>query len=176
VAEFCRTHRFSQSYIGNLINLKDIPYDRRNGRKGRLTDTALRLCDLSGLSGDELFPAQLYAGVIPPMLAAEVSSGQFLPLSEARGLLSAPAQEDAIYQDELKAQIAKSLNTLTPREEMVVSMRHGLDGEGERTLADIGAAIGVGRERAYQIEQKAYRKLRHSSRAGKLHPFVAGAQ
>ena len=52
------------------------------------------------------------------------------------------------------------LKSLTPREEYAVRARLGLDGEEPRTLAQVGATLGVAPERARQIIAKATRKLR----------------
>ena len=60
------------------------------------------------------------------------------------------------------------LTTLRPREQQVINARFGiLDGE-EKTLEEVGAIIGVTRERIRQIEKKAIRKLRHPSRSKRL--------
>ena len=47
-------------------------------------------------------------------------------------------------------------------------MRFGLEGGSEYTLEEVGQQFGVTRERIRQIEAKALRKLRHSSRFHKL--------
>ena len=60
------------------------------------------------------------------------------------------------------------LSTLTPREEMVLKLRFGLEDGRARTLAEVGKEFKVTRERIRQIEAKALRKLRHPSRSRKL--------
>ncbi|MGH7298373.1 MAG: RNA polymerase sigma factor RpoD/SigA, partial [Polyangiaceae bacterium] len=60
------------------------------------------------------------------------------------------------------------LSTLTSRESEVLRMRYGLDGNRERTLAEIGGVFGLTRERIRQIETQALRKLRLPTRARRL--------
>ncbi|MBQ6716774.1 MAG: RNA polymerase sigma factor RpoD, partial [Clostridia bacterium] len=57
---------------------------------------------------------------------------------------------------------------LTPREEMVLKLRFGLEDGRQRTLEEVGKEFKVTRERIRQIEAKALRKLRHPSRSRKL--------
>jgi RNA polymerase primary sigma factor len=52
-------------------------------------------------------------------------------------------------------------------------MRFGLDGEGERTLAELATALGVTDERIRQIEAKGLRRLRHPSRSSLLQDYEA---
>jgi RNA polymerase primary sigma factor len=54
----------------------------------------------------------------------------------------------------------------------VVKMRFGLEDGSEHTLEEVGQAFAVTRERIRQIEAKALRKLRHSSRSRKLQAFL----
>jgi RNA polymerase primary sigma factor len=72
----------------------------------------------------------------------------------------------------LRAQVDGVLSTLTPRERRVVELRFGLDGDKLYTLSEIGAELGVTRERIRQIETKALRKLRHPSRSRHLREFT----
>ena len=82
------------------------------------------------------------------------------------------APQDYAEAGMLREQLASVLNTLTPREEMVIRLRYGLDDAHPRTLEDVGKEFGVTRERIRQIEAKALRKLRHPNRAKKLKDFI----
>lgn len=82
------------------------------------------------------------------------------------------APQDLAEAGMLREQLALVLNTLTPREEMVIRLRYGLDDARTRTLEDVGKEFGVTRERIRQIEAKALRKLRHPNRSKRLRDFA----
>lgn len=82
------------------------------------------------------------------------------------------APQDYAEAGMLREQLAAVLNTLTPREEMVIRLRYGLDDAHPRTLEDVGKEFGVTRERIRQIEAKALRKLRHPNRSKRLKDFT----
>ena len=79
---------------------------------------------------------------------------------------------DAVINLNLKEQTSNLLHTLTPREEKVIKMRFGLEDGLEHTLEEVGQYFEVTRERIRQIEAKALRKLRQSSRRHRLKPFL----
>jgi len=83
-----------------------------------------------------------------------------------------PDMDEAATRIVLRAEVDGVLNTLTPRERRVVELRFGLDGDRLYTLSEIGAELGVTRERIRQIETKALRKLRHPSRSRLLREFA----
>lgn len=60
----------------------------------------------------------------------------------------------------LKDEMDEALERLDPREEQVIRMRFGLDGQNPQTLEEVGKEFNVTRERIRQIEAKALRKLR----------------
>ena len=64
------------------------------------------------------------------------------------------------------------MDTLTPREAMVLKLRFGLEDGKARTLEEVGKQFDVTRERIRQIEAKALRKLRHPSRSKKLRDYM----
>lgn len=72
----------------------------------------------------------------------------------------------------LKEQLIGVLHKLTPREEMVLRLRYGIDDGRARTLEEVGREFNVTRERIRQIEAKALRKLRHPSKSKKLKDFL----
>ncbi|MBQ3667868.1 MAG: RNA polymerase sigma factor RpoD [Clostridia bacterium] len=78
------------------------------------------------------------------------------------------APADAAAFTLLKEQLMDVLTTLTPREEMVLKLRFGLEDGRQRTLEEVGKEFKVTRERIRQIEAKALRKLKHPSRSKKL--------
>jgi RNA polymerase primary sigma factor len=85
----------------------------------------------------------------------------------------APAPMDAASRQLLKEQVDDVLNSLAPRERRVLRLRFGLENGGRtRTLEEVGAELGVTRERIRQIEAKALRKLRHPSRSKKLKDYL----
>ncbi len=68
--------------------------------------------------------------------------------------------------DELTAEshraveVATALTQLNPRMRRVLTLRFGLDGEPPKTLEEVGAGLGITRERVRQLETRALRELR----------------
>jgi RNA polymerase primary sigma factor len=60
--------------------------------------------------------------------------------------------------------LMRGVRQLNPREREIIERRFGLDGMASETLEQIGASMGITRERVRQIQQKALSKLRHPSR------------
>lgn len=77
---------------------------------------------------------------------------------------TAVGPEEAASYSILKDQITRLLETLSDREQRVLTMRFGLKDGRSRTLEEVGKEFNVTRERIRQIEAKALRKLRHPSR------------
>ena len=78
---------------------------------------------------------------------------------------------DTLLTKNLAEQTAAVLQTLSPREELVLRMRFGVGEGAESTLEDVGRSFNVTRERIRQIESKALRKLRQPSRSALLRPY-----
>ena len=85
---------------------------------------------------------------------------------------NATAPQDVASFTILKEHLIAVLDTLTPREEMVLRLRYGIEDGHPRTLEEVGKEFGVTRERIRQIEAKALRKLRHPSRSKKLKEYI----
>jgi RNA polymerase primary sigma factor len=72
----------------------------------------------------------------------------------------------------LKERLKDVLQTLTDREQDVLTLRFGLADGYSRTLEEVGRKFTVTRERIRQIEAKALRKMRHPTRIRKLEGFL----
>ena len=86
-----------------------------------------------------------------------------------------PDMDEAASKLLLRGQVDGVLSTLTPRERRVVELRFGLDGDKLYTLSEIGAELGVTRERIRQIESKTLAKLRHPTRSKRLRDYLEDA-
>ena len=80
-------------------------------------------------------------------LVDTVSAGTFTP-------------EDAAIDASLKTEIDKALAGLDKKSVEVLNMRYGLNGQGERTLKEVGEKMNLSRERVRQIEKHAIAKIR----------------
>jgi RNA polymerase primary sigma factor len=81
--------------------------------------------------------------------------------------------DDETYDRALANTIQVALGTLKEREARVLRLYYGLEeGKDAMTLEEIGALLGITRERVRQIKEKALLRLRHASRARILESFV----
>ena len=95
----------------------------------------------------------------PVSLETPVGDGESLYgdlLEDAR----APAPLELTADRARAKELVEALATLEPRLRRVVSLRFGLDGSKPYTLDEIGADVGVTRERVRQLEARALRELR----------------
>lgn len=69
--------------------------------------------------------------------------------------------EDGKHVQEL---LLAALRSLDPRERMLIQQRFMVDAEDEISLAELGRRLGVGRERARQLQERAKQKLRQHLR------------
>jgi RNA polymerase primary sigma factor len=87
------------------------------------------------------------------------------------------SQIDTILKDDLRTQIELVVDKLNEREQAVINMRFGLmDDESERTLEEIGKALGITRERVRQIEATAIKKLKHPKIGKELRDYLEGGE
>ena len=72
----------------------------------------------------------------------------------------------------VQRQINEVLGSLTPREQTILRKRFGIGYGHALTLEEIGADLGVTRERIRQIEAVAMKKLKESSFRNRLQPLM----
>ncbi len=85
---------------------------------------------------------------------------------------SSDSPADNMRDKELYEVLRRLLATLQPREEKILRLRFGIDGNPEETLEKIGRSFNVSKERIRQIEKKALQKLQHPKRRVLLEPFL----
>jgi len=78
---------------------------------------------------------------------------------------------DEVISIDLREKIEEALKAHTQREVGILKMRFGLGSGNEHTLEEVGQQYKVTRERIRQIEEKAIRKLKHSSHGRNLKSF-----
>lgn len=157
IAESSRTVRVTPHMHDRIRRLRKLSgtLEQRFGR----IPTPEELIDASGLS-----PAQVGlardAARVPASLDAPLSN---LEESNLHALIEDLSQTDPSYaaNDAQRARLVeKMLDTLPPREAFILRLRHGIGVGAPHTLEDIGARLGITRERTRQLEALAMTKLR----------------
>ena len=137
----------------------------------RQTKLEKALFELTGQTLLELFPPELCANA--EFLNAKKQIEQTREISTARlsgidqRFILPPADEIAA-QNEILPKIKKALKTLSYRERVIIEMRYGLGDGHTYTLEEVGNIFKVHKNRIYQIEAKAIRKLQTPSRSQQL--------
>ncbi len=100
------------------------------------------------------------AAVRPASLDAPIGDEESNNFAEVVQDENAFSPYEQLEEKTVTSMLQEMVETLEPREAMILRYRFGLDGSGEKTLEDVGAKFGVTRERVRQIQNIALRKLR----------------
>ena len=84
-----------------------------------------------------------------------------------------PGPDAETFEHALTQSIEEVLASLRERERKILRLYFGLDSPEPMTLEEIGARLGITRERVRQIKEKALTRLRHVSRARALESFLS---
>ena len=90
----------------------------------------------------------------------------YLPDRMSRG------PDEEMIEKALTEALDVALSTLSPREATILRQYFGLGDAPSKSLEEIGAVLGVTRERVRQIKEQALRRLRQASRARVLATFA----
>ncbi|MGJ3249587.1 MAG: RNA polymerase sigma factor SigC [Elainellaceae cyanobacterium] len=80
--------------------------------------------------------------------------------------------EETLMRESLHRDLQQLLTDLTTRERDVIRMRFGLGDGNPYSLAEIGRALDLSRERVRQIEAKALQKLRQPKRRNRIRDYL----
>lgn len=89
-------------------------------------------------------------------------------LVDYEGIGGADGQQPAL----LRLALDDVLDSLKPKENLVIRQRYGLDGKGNRTLGEIAGNLNISREMVRKHEMKAMMKLKHPTRVDYLRSHV----
>jgi len=153
--------------IINKLNRTSRTLVQENGREPTLEEIAKRM----GMSLDKVEkvfkitkrPVSLETPI------GEEGDGRLGDFIEDKEVIS---PQDAAISSNMAKRIQKVLSTLNEREEKILRMRFGIGEKHDHTLDEVGQYFELTRERIRQIEEKALRKLKQSSRASKLKSFI----
>jgi RNA polymerase primary sigma factor len=108
----------------------------------------------------------------PISLEAPVGDGES-DYSDLIEDVNAEQPEEMTAQGMRSEELAEAITRLNPRMRLVITRRFGLDGQPPRTLEQVGAELGITRERVRQLEARALRELR--SQAPQLYLYLRTA-
>lgn len=170
-AEFARASGLKPQEVSDTIAFRVPPI----GMNGRFSYVALTIMEALGAAPSDLWtPDQLNLKLRSNTIEKELSKEAILDAiqTECGSLLSIASPEEVIQENQKRDVVQKTLDTLTPTESRVLSMRYGFDDGVEKSLEEVGQEFKCTRERIRQIEAKALRKMRHPSRSDKLKHFA----
>jgi RNA polymerase primary sigma factor len=125
---------------------------------GRDPNTA-ELAEKSGISQSKVSSAMRFA---------QGTSSLDLTMDEEKNGSLADSVKDEKTPDPFSQAFAATMqellryvmHSLSEREQIVLQLRYGLNGEGPKTLEETGRALGITRERVRQIQEQALEKIK----------------
>jgi len=107
----------------------------------------------------------------PTSLDAPMGEDNDMEFSETICDQNAADPFDNLREKDMYDQLSDLLENLDERERAIISNRFGLDGEDPITLEEVGAKMGVTRERIRQLQNSALNKMRRAFRGKEVVTF-----
>lgn len=170
VSQLARLSGAQQSALGSVINFKISPMCHvKPGKSGFVGTMRWRRCVEQIAVTLKCAPESLFSEESVDRIVDEHRKVLKLDSHEVQLALQAVEQQalppdERLDEKEKKRALLRAIETLTPREQMVIRMRFDLEEETPQLLEEIGDQFKVTRNRILQIESKALRKLRHPAR------------
>ncbi|HIK53600.1 MAG TPA: RNA polymerase sigma factor SigC [Synechococcales cyanobacterium M55_K2018_004] len=150
----------------NKIKKAQRKISQEKGRTATIEDIAVEL---------EMTPPQVREVLlrVPRSVSLETKVGKERD-TELGDLLETESisPEETLMRESLLRDLQQLLTDLTSRERDVIQMRFGLGDGHPYSLAEIGRALDLSRERVRQIEAKALQKLRQPKRRNRVRDYL----
>jgi RNA polymerase primary sigma factor len=140
LAKVTRTQRELVQQLGRDVTAEEIA--------GVTGQTPERVADLRRVSRD------------PVSLDAPIGEDGGSVLGDLVLDAMAPAASEVVEREAMSGELDRVLDTLPEREALIIRLRFGLQDGRARTLDQVGAELGLTRERIRQLEKEALGKLR----------------
>ncbi|MBO9999726.1 MAG: RNA polymerase sigma factor SigC [Cyanobacteria bacterium SID2] len=150
----------------NKIKKAQRQFAQENGRIPSIDDIAKEL----DMSSDQIREVMLR---VPRSISLDAKVGKEKDTELGELLETDDASpEELLMRESLQRELQHLLADLSSRERDVIRLRFGLGGETPYSLAEIGRALELSRERVRQIEAKALQKLRQPKRRNRVRDFL----
>ena len=189
--DFTRGVRFKTygSYWVNQAFLNAIYNQSRTVRVPAYIQKAMKkINDAASTVGSSTYDRDALAQVsgVPVELVASALTGNRFTLSldksldDDQGTRMVDLVEDAdagvdlesIEDSHLSTHLQEAMELLGPREQLILRMRYGMDGEEVKTLAEVGSELKISLERVRQIQKAALAKIRTGAKRRMLEQYA----
>ncbi len=168
LAEQAGTVRLPIKQAGKLYRIGE-KYQELKQTQGREPTTEELASELDQTAAEIDSILRVYRNYLS--LNAPITDGDettYIDLLESKDM---PSVEDHLVRSSLTQEIDHLLKELPAREEQILRMRFGFQGE-PMTLEQIGKKVGLSRERVRQIEKKAKHRLMARARVKALRDYL----
>jgi RNA polymerase primary sigma factor len=157
LSDQARTIRLPVHIIETLYKL-----NKARKKLAAILDREPTVEELAGETGLSTEKVQRLLKYVPNPVSLEtpIGEGESL-LKELLPDVSQVSPEKIGALANLREQLRKAIQDLSPKERNIISLRYGLEDGIQHTLEEIGKIYGITRERVRQIEIKALEKLRN---------------
>ena len=165
VSSFCRSYGLRIYSILDVINGSKPPINKNK----ELLSGVKELLDLLELSVEQAFTPRQLGGFRKHSFEVKVEEKQLKKLVDP-----VKNHEMLMMEKDTSLTLNTMLSELTPREEKIVRMIHGVGMKSDHTFEEVGLHFSVTRERIRQIYLRALRKLSRVPNLRKLQEAGAG--